>query len=82
MKNEISLKAQKYLPTFLEKVKDSGIFDMVDEREGKLVDEIIHNLSTTFNDLVAHKDFTVGLHATDKTDLILDPKNVTFEIKY
>lgn len=41
----------------------------------KLVGEFI-------NKLIAHRDQTVGLWATDRKDLVKDEKNVLFQIKF
>lgn len=39
-------------------------------------------VSEQYQKLIAHRDQTVGLWATDRKDLVKDEKNVLFQIKF
>ena len=61
--------------------KDNSFLDGFKESESDEMYKLLMSLPDVIKDLQHHKDTTIGLWATDRPDLIEDPKSVLFEIK-
>ena len=63
-----------HIPRRLVNKFNNNGYDLILKKECISLDEYIKSLEH-------HRDTTVGLWATDRPDLIEDPKNIMFEIK-
>jgi len=61
--------------------KTETLFDGHEEKEADEMYDLLMKLPKLIEELQHHKDTTLGLWATDRPDLIEDPKKIMFEIK-
>ena len=81
---ELTVEEQNFLPIFLDLVSENDIvFAHINDgsKEDLAINGILKKLENAYKGLQHHKDTTVGLYATDRPDLIHDPKKVMFRIK-
>ena len=82
---ELTVNEQNFLPTFLDLVsKNDIVFAHIEDGgdEDLAVEGIMQKLSDAYKQLQHFKDTSVGLWATDRSDLIKCDKEIFFELKY